>query len=183
MIENLEQIKRMRKKLGLKQKELADAAGVSQSLIAKIEAGKIDPTFTKVKQIFLALEELREKEEVKASRLMNKKVVFASPHENIKNIIKIMKRKGISQMPVLEKEKVCGLISEGAILKKIIADPEKINNLKVEEIMEDVPPIVSIKTGLKMLLELLKDSQVVLVADKGDIKGIISKSDLLEKIE
>ena len=48
--------------------------------------------------------------------------------------------------------------------------------------MEDTPPIVSTKTGLKILIELLKDSPLILVAEKGEIKGIISKTDVLDKI-
>jgi len=182
MIEKLEQIKRIRKKLGINQKELADKAGVSQSLIAKIEANKIDPTFTRVKQIFQALEELREKEDIKAKQVMNKKVSFAKSTDKVKDVVKIMKKKGISQIPVLHKEKVIGLITETGILRSISNNPENILTT-VEKIMNEVPPIVSPKAGMKVLLELLKDSQIVLVAEKGDIKGIISKSDLLERIE
>lgn len=106
MIENLQEIKRMRKNLGINQKDLAAQAGVSQSLIAKIESGKLDPTFTKAKQIFRALEELQEKEEIKAKEIMNKKVVFVKANDKVKEIIAIMKRKGISQVPVLKNEKV-----------------------------------------------------------------------------
>ena len=182
MIENLNEIKRTRKNLGINQKELADRAGVSQSLIAKVESGKIDPTFTKAKKIFQALAGLMEKEEIKARKIMNKKVVFVQAKDKVKEIIHIMKRKGISQVPVLKKEKVCGLITEGIILKKVMADPVSIDSLSAEEIMEEVPPIISASTGLKTLLELLKDSPLVLVAEKGDIKGIISKTDLLDKI-
>src|SRR3989344_4470275 len=182
MIENLNEIKRIRKSLGINQKELAERAGVSQSLIAKIEAEKIDPGFTKAKQIFQALNELREKEEIKAEEIMNKRVVFAHVKDKVKDIIQTMKKKGISQMPVLSKEKVCGLMTEGAILRTIMDHPEKINHLTVEEIMEDTPPIVSTKTGLKILIELLKDSPLILVAEKGEIKGIISKTDVLDKI-
>jgi predicted transcriptional regulator len=83
----------------------------------------------------------------------------------------------------MNKNNICGLLTEGLILRKIAANPEAINQLTVEEIMEDAPPIVSIRTGLKVILELLKDNLIVLVAKKGDIKGIISKSDLLGKIE
>ncbi|MBU0459858.1 MAG: CBS domain-containing protein [Nanoarchaeota archaeon] len=182
MIENLQEIKRMRKNLGINQKDLAAQAGVSQSLIAKIESGKLDPTFTKAKQIFRALEELQEKEEIKAKEIMNKKVVFVKANDKVKEIIAIMKRKGISQVPVLKNEKVCGLITEGTILKKLVQNPEKINYLRAEEIMEDAPPIVSPKTNLKILLELLKESQLILVAEKGETKGIISKTDLLDRI-
>ena len=52
MFPTLEDIARRRRQLGLKQGELAKAAGVSQSLIAKLEAGSIDSSYTKVKTIF-----------------------------------------------------------------------------------------------------------------------------------
>ncbi|MBU4502216.1 MAG: helix-turn-helix domain-containing protein, partial [Nanoarchaeota archaeon] len=48
----LEEIKIRRNKIGLTQTQLARLAGVSQSLIAKIESKKIDPTFSKTKSIF-----------------------------------------------------------------------------------------------------------------------------------
>ena len=182
MLQELNEIKRLRNKHNLNQKELAERAGVSQSLIAKIEAGKIEPSFSKARKIFQALDELREKEELKAKDLMNKKVSFAEIGDKVKEIIQLMKKKGISQIPVMALGKVCGLITEGDILSKIAEHPEKINSIKAEEIMEEVPPIVSVNTGQKTLLELLKNNQVVLVLEKGEIVGIISKSDLLGKI-
>lgn len=183
MLQELNEIKRLRNKHNLNQKELAEMAGVSQSLIAKIEAGKIEPSFSKARKIFQALDELREKEELKAKDLMNKKISFAEIGDKVKEIIQLMKKKGISQIPVMALGKVCGLITEGDILSKIAEHPEKINLMKAEEIMEEVPPIVSVNTGQKTLLELLKNNQVVLVLEKGEIVGIISKSDLLGKIE
>ncbi len=182
-VRTLEEIKKLRKKFHLNQKELAEKASVSQSLIAKIEAGKIDPSFTKAQQIFEALDQLREQEEVKAKQLMNDKVFFTKRHEPIKEVIKAMKTKGISQMPVLERERVVGIISEGTILNKIAENPHKVASLKADEVMEEAPPIVSLNTGLKTLLELLREYPIVLVAEKGDIKGIISKSDVLERVE
>jgi predicted transcriptional regulator len=178
----LQNIRKLRKKYGLNQKELATHAGVSQSLIAKIESGKIDPSYTKAMQIIETLDSLRVKKEPKAKELMNKKIMFAKINESIKDIITTMKGKGISQMPVMYKNNVCGLITEGAILNKAIEFPEKFSTLKADEVMEDAPPIISEKTGLKIILEIIKDTQILLVADKGEVKGIISKSDLLGKI-
>lgn len=179
----LEDIKKLRTKFHLNQKELANRAGVSQSLIAKIEAGKIDPSFTKAQQIFEALDQLREQEEVKAKQVMKTKVLFAQHNDPLKEVIKAMKSKGISQMPVLHKERVIGILSESTILNKIAERPEKIHSLRAEDMMEESPPIVSPNTGMRTLLELLRDHPIVLVSEKGDIKGIISKSDLLEKME
>jgi DNA-binding XRE family transcriptional regulator len=50
MFPTLQDIAKRRRQLGLKQTELAKAAGVSQSLIAKLEAGTIDSSYTKVKK-------------------------------------------------------------------------------------------------------------------------------------
>lgn len=183
MIEELKEIKRLRKKYDLNQKELADKAGVSQSLIAKIEAGRLEPTFSKAKKIFQALEELEEKEELKADEVMQKKVVFIDSEDPLKEAIAKMKNKGISQLPVICRERIVGLITESTIVKKIAENPEKIAVLKAGEVMEDVPPIVSPKTRLKTLLNLLQENSVVIVSEKGNIKGIISKTDLLEKVK
>lgn len=179
----LTEIKHLRKKYHLNQKELAQRAGVSQSLIAKIEAGTVEPSFSKAKQIFETLDQLRETQEVKAKDLMNKKISFAEPEETLKDVIKIMKTKGISQLPVMTEGRICGIVTEGTILKKVLEHPEKSTFLKAEDVMEDAPPIVTMNTGFKTISGILRDYPIVLVAERGEIKGIISKSDLLERIE
>ncbi len=178
-MESLESIKTVRKRYHLNQKQLAEKAGVSQSLIAKIESGKVDPTFTKAQKIFAALEELRDTHELKADDVMRTKVLFAKSADHLKNIIKIMKSRGISQLPVNDKGVIVGLVSEGTILAHL----DKINTAHVNEVMDDAPPIISPKTSLRVVSELLKDHQIVLVAEKGNVNGIISKTDVLGKAE
>ncbi|MBI4152331.1 CBS domain-containing protein [Candidatus Woesearchaeota archaeon] len=180
---DLTEIKQLRRKYHLNQKELAQRAEVSQSLIAKVEAGKVEPSYSKAKLIFEALDQLREKEEAKAKDIMNKKISFAEMGEPLKEIIKAMKSKGISQLPVLSKEKICGIITEGSILRKMLEQPEKSNLFKAEDVMEEAPPIVTLNSGFHTISVLLRDHPIVLVAERGDIKGIISKSDLLGRIE
>ena len=51
-------VKTIRKQIGVNQTELAKEARVSQSVIARLESGKIDPSYTKMKKIFSALEKL-----------------------------------------------------------------------------------------------------------------------------
>ena len=181
---NLDEIKRLRKKFHLTQKQLADKADVSQSLIAKVEAGLLDPSYTKAQQIFTTLESFRGKEELKAKDIVNTKITFAHSKDMVKDIIKIMRQKGISQIPVLDLQKqVCGLVTERTILEKITEQPERMGILRVQEVLEDAPPIVSLNTGFQTLSLLLKENSLVIVMHKGVIKGIISKSDLLGRIE
>ncbi|MFA6462144.1 MAG: CBS domain-containing protein [Candidatus Woesearchaeota archaeon] len=182
MFPAITEIKRQRKRLEVNQKDLAFKSGVSQSLIAKIESGKVEPTYSNAVRIFQSLEELREKEEVKAKDVMHPKVTFVPFSELVSEIIKIMKQKSISQLPVMNKDKVCGLITETTILQHFSEHPENFSHTKVNEIMEDAPPIVSKETGLRMLLEFIKTNPVILVAEKGEVCGIISKVDLLGRI-
>src|SRR5208282_3870818 len=66
MLPSIEEIGRRRRLLALSQKELANSLGVSQSMIAKIESGRISPSYLKTKAIFDMLEGLERKNEVKA---------------------------------------------------------------------------------------------------------------------
>ena len=64
----LNEIKIIRKKYGLTQSKLANIANVSQSLIAKIESGRIDPTYSNAQKIFSALDTLRKDKEKNSKR-------------------------------------------------------------------------------------------------------------------
>ena len=174
----LSEIKQIRKSLGLTQSELAKKANVSQSLIAKIESGKIDPTFTKTKKIFETLDLLQNKEEIKADELMNKRVVSVAPNDSVKESINKMKKYGISQMPVLDGQNVVGLVSESTLLDALMSKKSS----KIEEIMEESPPTVSKNASIKVVSSLLRHYPVVLVSDSGKLAGLITKADLLAKL-
>ena len=174
----LSEIKKIRKSLGLTQTDLAKRANVSQSLIAKIESGKIDPTFTKTKRIFETLTDLEKKEEVKAEELMNKKIISVTPNNDIKESINKMKKFGISQMPVIDDHKVIGLVSESTLLDALISEKGK----KVSDIMEETPPIVSKTASVQIISNLLKYYPMVLVSESGKLIGLITKADLLGKL-
>ena len=178
-MEELKQIKLLRKKLGWGQKELAERAEVSQSFIAKLESGKIEPTYSKAKRILEVLNKAEEKEELQAKDLMNKKIIYIGEEEKILLVIKKMKKYGISQIPIGNKNQVVGLISESVILNNW---SENLARKEVKEIMKEVPPIVSLETPKKGVMDLLRVFPLVLVGKKGEIKGLISKSDLLENI-
>lgn len=178
MTYDLAEIKKIRKNLGLTQSELAKKAAVSQSLIAKIEAGKIDPTFTKTKKIFETLDFLQNKEEIKAEELMNQKIISVAPGDTIKDSISQMKKFGISQMPVLDGNHIVGLVSESTLLDALMSEKNK----KIQEIMEETPPMVSKTASIKVVSSLLRHYPVVLVSDSGKLAGLITKADLLAKL-
>jgi len=181
MITEISEIKRIRKKLNLTQTELAKRAGVSQSLIAKVEAGRIDPTYSKTRKIFDALSNLSDVQEPKARDLMNRKIIPVSSNDSVHHVSQIMRKHNISQVPVMEKQRVVGLISETTILE-LVAQGKKLENLVAKEIMQEQPPIISANMPSRIVVELLRFSQIVLVTENGQIKGVITKADVLKNL-
>ncbi len=171
-------LKKIRKSLNLTQQAFAKKANVSQSLIAKIESNSIDPTYSRVKQIEQALELLLSYDEVTAEKIMTKNVTTADPKESALSVVKKMNLKGISQVPVILDSKIVGLLTETNAVENI----ENIQKSKVEEIMREAPPTLAPEAKISAISSLFKYYPVILITKKGELKGIITKSDLLRSV-
>jgi predicted transcriptional regulator len=179
MLNDISRISIIRKQLGLTQTEFAKEAGVSQSLIAKIEAGKIDPTYSRVKQIFAAIERLQTTpNELYAKDIMNTHVVTVEPSAQITQVAKTLNTKSISQVPVVDDHKIIGMISEREIVESLSKNNFK--SLRARDIMTEVPPIVAEDTKLAVLRAMMVQYQMVIVTKKGNISGIVTKADLIK---
>jgi len=176
---DLKEIRILRKKLGLTQSQLAKHANVSQSLIAKIESEKIDPTYSKAMQLINSLRNLTEKKDMKASDVMTRRVVTVESKDNVSNAISLMKKHKISQIPVLDKGACVGVISESTILEALLKGKATV----VFEVMDETPPIVVRNSSISVISHLLKYYPLIVVADKGNSEGIIRKSDLINNLQ
>jgi len=181
MLPTLREIAQKRRSLGLRQAELARLAGVSQSLIAKLESGKIDSSYTKVRAIFETLERLEVQTKIQAGKVLQKKIVGIQKSKSVSAAVHLMKRHGYSQLPVFDGEHPVGSISEKAILSQILAgkDLAQISGLPVEEVMEEAFPQVDENAPLTVISNLLRNYFAVLVTKKGVVVGIVTKADLL----
>lgn len=174
---DINNLKKIRISLGLTQNEFSKKANVSQSLIAKIESNRVDPTYSKVKQIEEALNLLSSKKEPPIDNLMTKIIITAKPSDKAIDVIKLMSSKNVSQIPILDGHNVVGLISESSALENF----EKLKNSSAKDIMSEAPPIISFDTRIAVISDLLKHYPIVLVKKKGILNGVITKSDLLSK--
>jgi predicted transcriptional regulator len=172
MIE-LKDIKQARVRVGITQAELAKEAGVSQSVIAKIESGRVDPSYTIAQKILSALEQRRMSNSPKALDVMHTSVVSVKSSVKVSDAVKLMKKHSISQLPVQD-ERIMGIVTESTIMSHL-------NELKssVGDIMEAAPPIVPPNADLTVVSSLLQHYPIVLVVEKGVLVGIITKSDVI----
>jgi len=183
-MEEISEIKYRRMELGMTQEQLAKESGVSQSLIARIERGDIDPRYSKIKAVFDTLKKLREKdkEEIRAGDIMASDIIGVSRLDTVEHAAKIMKKHKISQLPVMAKDKVVGCISEKTIIDRVVVGENlhELSGKKVGEVMDPSIPIIDKKAPLSLISVLLEHSPAVIVMDEGEVKGIITKADLLK---
>ena len=184
MLPNLQEIGRRRKLLSMSQKELAKISGVSQSMIAKIESGRISPSYIKTKSIFDTLENLEQRNELKAKDICHSKVVSVQTHDIVAKGIRVMRETGFSQLPVFDEGKVVGSLTEKIVLERIFAapKPDEVSRQPIDSIMDDAFPMVSEETPLSMVSALLQYTPAVLVSKRGHVQGIITKADLLKVV-
>src|SRR4030065_1624281 len=178
MFPQLEEIAKKRRMLGLRQAELAKLAGVSQSLVAKLESGRIDSSYTKVKTIFDVLERLEAKTKIQEEKMVPNEVISIQKDEPVSKVVRLMKEHGYSQIPVFCGKPSVGSISEKTILRQILAgkDLTQISKLPTEEIMEEAFPQVSGAAPSSLISSLLQTYSAVLVSRKGTVVGKISKA-------
>ena len=178
MIFDIAHLKKVRRQLNLTQSQFAKLAGISQSMIAKIEAGRLDPTYSYVKKIEAAISHATKPREGKQAKdIMHKGIISVSKHQKIIDIIGIFTKHGISQIPVLEKDKIVGLLSESYVLKNI-------GNAQqcVQDIMEEAPPVISLETSVEAIISLLQFFPIILVQAKGEFIGVVTKADVLRTL-
>lgn len=179
MLFDIFKIKEMRQRLCLTQKQFANKAGVSQSIIAKIEAGRLDPSYSTVKKIEALVNTLTKEKEQDIKSLMTRKIICVEEKMSAHDVISTMNRHSISQVPVMDGNNVVGLITETSILNKSLED---MRHLSAKDIMVEPPPIVSEATKVSVVLYLLKSYPVVLVRNGGKVTGIVAKTDLLRQL-
>jgi cystathionine beta-synthase len=90
-----------------------------------------------------------------------------------------MKMFDISQLPVVEGEKIVGMIDESDLLVAALSGSKEAYAQKVKAIMTLKLGTVTPETSLSDLADLLKKGLVAIVEDKGKFLGLITRIDLL----
>jgi len=175
-------IKKLRLDLDLTQHELAVRAGVSQPLIARIEAGDVDPRLSTLRKIFNAFDAAR-KEKIQVVDIMHTPVIHTNSDSSIEEAARIMEEHGFSQMPVIDNGVPVGNISTDQIVRSMTdQDLRKVSHLLVRNIMGDSFPTISPKTDVNTVSRILEENPAVLVLEKGKVVGMVTKHDIMKML-
>jgi predicted transcriptional regulator len=170
-------LRERRTALGLTQSSLAEAAGVSQPLIARIEGGDVDPRLSTLRRIVNALDEA-EGEVVRAVDLMHEEVISVAPDDSVRQAIETMKQEAYSQLPVLQNGIPVGSISQGDVIRA----GDDVGDHPVSEVMSESFPTVAQDATVDEIRNLLEHYKAIMVTQGGETVGIITEADIAAQL-
>ncbi|MCA9459330.1 MAG: CBS domain-containing protein [Nanoarchaeota archaeon] len=181
ILELSSEFKRRRNYLNISQLKLSKLAGISQSIINKFENGKIDPTYSTILKIEKALEKEENISNLKAKNIMKKNIISITQKTKISQAIEIMRKNDFSQLLVFSNEILLGTVYEknlyDAIFKKIDIYETDIKNY-IENSPIIIPP--NYPSSEINILFSNKKTKCILVGEKNNILGLITKSDIFK---
>ncbi|MHA2222881.1 MAG: CBS domain-containing protein [Candidatus Thorarchaeota archaeon] len=177
MILTTDDLKNLRLRRGQTQVELAAEIGVSQSYIARLESGSLDPKLSLVKKI---VEVLTEKTGMVCSNIMTSEPLTIDARDVVSTAVTLMQENSYSQLPVLRGTQMVGIITEWDIIQNLQHD---LHEISVQAVMSPSGSLmVDEDTSVDVIIPLFENYQAVLVHNQGRIQGIITRSDLLKLI-
>ena len=182
LLPDLKEIKYIRRKLNLSQKDLEQSLRIPQATISRIENGIGNPSYLTVKKIFDYLEHeriKRKKMEKSAENIMSKTIISIKSKSSIKEAVNLMNENNVSQIPILNGNQNIGSITAKKVQKIITDNPEMIN-AQVDLIKELPFPEIEKDWDILDISNLLTNYSAVLVKEHGEYIGIVADADLLK---
>ncbi len=178
-----EDLRHLRLEKGLSQVELAKLAGAgfSQSLIARIEKGTVNPPLSKVRRLLEVVYAEKPVGDITAGNLAIKPIIMVRDEDLVSDAIEIMGDKGVSQLPVCDaKGKIIGGLTEKTLAESITSQGKDALGRPVSTIMEPPFPMINKNASISDVQEQIPNGPALVVIEGDKIYGIITKTDLLK---
>ena len=111
-----------------------------------------------------------------------KSILVLTPNNTVAEAIELMKKYDIENIPVMEKGRNIGAISESGLFDKILTDPAIVSKL-IESVLEKAYPEVPFDIPVESLSSYInKENGAVLSKDEMGSYHIVTKYDILQSI-
>jgi predicted transcriptional regulator len=175
MIPTMNELSKMRRDVGMTQTDLAIEVGVSQSYIARLERGSLDPKLSVITKI---IEVLITRQNKTCADIMTPDPVVVDARDQASQAVRLMQKHNFSQVPVLRGTQLVGLVTERDIIRNL---QHNMSELSVQAVMSpEGVPMIDVTTPIDIIVPLFQTYQAILIHNQGRIRGIITRSDLLK---
>ncbi len=132
--------------------------------------------------------QMLEDERVTASAILALKpnadleLITIAPTSTVRQALNLMSTYNVSQLPVVQGGDCVGSVSDGLLMAQTVADASLLEQA-VRDLMEAPYPVIDEAFPLDRLTALLsRETPAVLVRRNGELKGIVTRYDLLHQI-
>ena len=109
-------------------------------------------------------------------------LVSAAPEDRVIDVIERLKSHGFSQLPVLQDGSLVGLISELDLLNYLVRGEAKADH-PIADLIDREFAVVEPSSSAALVSELFSQGKVCVVMEGGDVRGILTKIDLIDHIK
>jgi cystathionine beta-synthase len=109
----------------------------------------------------------------------SRQVVTVAANARVREVIDTMKAHGISQLPVLEGNRLRGLVHEVDLLRHLVAGGGTLDST-IEGLIESDYGTVTPATKVELLKGVLADAKLAIVLEKEEVIGVVTKIDLID---
>ena len=109
-------------------------------------------------------------------------LVTANPDDLITDVVSLLKRHDVSQVPVVHKDgSLKGIVTEVALLNYMLrSDRQHLTEETIDALVDSSVPMVGPDAPLETLLGIFANNSVVLLSDGRKLEGILTKIDILD---
>ncbi|MDI6798776.1 MAG: CBS domain-containing protein [Candidatus Aenigmarchaeota archaeon] len=113
--------------------------------------------------------------------VMNRNVIATKPGVSVREAAKIMSKYHIGSLVVLEENKIIGILTEGDILRKVIAQDKDLDETKIREIMTQKVVTINSDKTIEDAVNLMMENRIkkLPVVDDDKLVGVITASDIM----
>ena len=110
------------------------------------------------------------------------RVITARPTDLMKDVVALLKKHNVSQLPVVdENERLIGIVTEIDLLNHmLLTDHVHEPDESIESIIEADVPVVRPNTPLETLMTIFSNRSAVVIASDRKVQGILTKIDILD---
>ncbi len=113
----------------------------------------------------------------------DKEFISVSPGQSTKEVLDLMKKSDISQVPVVENGDIIGSVTESSILEFILSNPLENSSKSVSSIMGEKFPMVDIDMNAKDIHRYMsKNTPAVIAIDQTGEVHILTQYDIIQAL-